>query len=763
MNSTSKVEAPRPQQPSAPAVRAHQGASEMEAMSATRQSTGGADPRKDARRVELALQNGLASGAQELEALISRNPDPAYREALLREARPFIEKMGELFAQEIPGAEAAINGDPEALRQVTQEAERRFRAYSSLSRATELLGDAGARQLADAFARRMPSGVAGVPNSLLGAISRGVQAGHGTRLAVELSRSLLEPGGPQARATDSAAVTQAMWAGIDLLRAEFAQHADKVAAHTDEALALMSGVSSLLTPEQQQQALQNYRQSPPRGADYAAFEDAGRRLATVFAGLEAPPRVQGPTISSNAHQAQLEALTRELPRLAQSEHGAVFLQQQLQKRADGQGTFLDYAVGSAEFLKDGKDFTDRLSQALAQTVASRAIFLFAKGDQAGAQKMLTGLAEYGAVFGLSRQDMKGLTDAMGSLAQSRNPRQFDAQMDVLQGRLRGLQPGTPGGPDTVPGQALRALSIGISTLALYQSFQDPEKQGFADRVKRIGDGMSLAADGAALGVSIFGRSALMVAADRVGARVLGPLGTALGAAADGLSAIAHLQERNYGEATASGLQSLGGGLLAASLAFNLGPGTQIVGAGLFIAGLAVKYGVEAHQQQAFRDKQVAFLDEFAGLSRNAAEALVYANPARVEELKRTFGMSLEQMQSVASAAPVFLSTTGDRSVEALKRMADVFQLSTEDVVKLLTEAIPQGIPANAADRAEQVEAQVESFLNTLAHDTTVPVHTDRKSWLDWLDAKVQLGRESPGNEAFTNAHDNARDFLAAQP
>jgi peptidoglycan hydrolase-like protein with peptidoglycan-binding domain len=681
----------------------------------------------DVKRLEQASQQGLLQGAREFERLVNSNADPAYREALAEAARPVLEELGDMYARPSPEIERLFNPppplrkpdkvDPQELNRLSmQDRQTKLDTYFTLARATELLGDRGAVAVGESFARRMPEGISQSPRPLGEAVKTAVEGGVGTRLALELARGLNTPppGGTHARGGDTVQLMSITGAAIDKVRTDFTAVADRVKAHNEKLVQLLAGPHALLTPDQRNAVVTAWRNSPPQNADFDAFERQGQRLASIMPGVSAAGSSHGPSLARDF--VNREALANELPRLAETRAGAAFISQEIEKTADKKPSFLQWTVESIAGRKDAKDFTDKLSQAIAQSVGLGVLGRLGGKNLDGAAKLLSGLEHYAPVFGIEQGKMKAFVDQLRRFHPNMPLKQAQAEAAKLDGLLGNLEPGTPGAPDTVPGQALRGLGFIIGTAAVIDGASKIDQNGTANNLKLLGDVLSLGADGAALGASVLSKSAFFAAANNAG-KFFGPLGTGLGAAGDALIAIQEFKKKEWLAGAAATSQFLGGGIMAAAALLGAGPGTQLLGAGLFLVGLVAK-GVDGHLKgEELKDEQVAMLTLLGPpgpdgqrrpiMDPTVARALVEAGPQHLtEQLVGKGKMSVEQVQVfLRDYGPVAEQVGG---LEVLTQTAGYYRMEGANLPRFLEHLAfernglseAQGRQVDAATRAQ---------------------------------------------------------------
>ncbi|WP_199728811.1 peptidoglycan-binding protein [Corallococcus sp. CA053C] len=603
---------------------------------------------QDAKVLAGTLQNSLEQGAAQFEQLIASNPDPAYQEAFVRAAEPSLAKMGQLFAGVSPETDRKLHPRPplrppdltrdRPLLDKLAEAETAIeqKAYLSLARATERLGEPTAGLVGRAFTRDTPPGFANF--SLSHAIRTAVNVGIGSRLAFDMERALnvseaLPPGfkGPT-RSLDAKAIHQTLWSAIDGLRTPFAAVADKAEKHQARLTELLSGPAKVLTPEQQQAFTATYLNDPERKHDLAEFE----RLSTLLARAapDGPPSGdQGP---------EVVALARELPRMAETQSGAEYLASQLTAQGEGRPAFLD-TIGK---LKDLKDFDEKLALALVKSAGSGAILAAGLKWKGGAEAVFNGLAKNAHLFGMKPKDMQQYVKLLRGIKPDSTQEQVRGITRSLKDLLENQETGLPGNPKSPQGQALRGLGVLVTASAAIGDAAGWNQADFAAKLKIVGDGLSVGGEGGTVILSALGKAAPVLS------NVLGKAsgaGALLGVVGDGIQSFQAVQEGKYWKAGASGAQSLGALLMAGGALTEWVPGGQLVGAALFLGGLAVKY--LDPDQYATRGAQVRLLTE-SGMDGKLAQDLIDLGPDLLDKrLRQEARMSPEQVQQFITDHP----------------------------------------------------------------------------------------------------------------
>ncbi|MBZ4416201.1 peptidoglycan-binding protein [Myxococcus sp. RHSTA-1-4] len=628
----------------------------------------------DAQALATTLQTSLPGAAKQFEELIRNNPDPAYQEALVKAAEPSLAKMGELFGGLSPEAQRELNppppakkpdlSDPEVLKRLGgPETTRKHETYRSLAAAAELMKDPAAGMVGSAFASKMPPGITQGP--LLTAVAHAIDSGLGSRLAFDIESTLARPqmgppGSTHTYAADLPRLHETLWRSVDKIRADFSVAAQKAEAHQKKLTELLSEPSRMLTEEQKQAAIDAFMNAdengdgkPDRAGDMAEFERLSQLLSKA-----APDGVP-----ANAQDPRAVALARELPRMAESESGAEYLARQLEAKGEGRPVFFDVASQ----LKDGKDFNEKLAVALVKAAGREAIKAASVRDVDTAKDIYEGLARYSHLFGMKPDDMRAFTSVLQTLKPNMPPEQYRRNMEPLKKLLTDQEAGLLGRPDSIGGQALRGLGVTIAAAAFIGDAGEWSQADVAARMKIVGDGLSVGADGAAYltDMLVKGSSA---------AKALGKLsavGAVVGAVGDAMQGFQAVQEGKYFSAAASGAQAVGGAILAASAFTSVTPGLQLLGAGLFVGGLIVKF--LDPDRLVLRGQQVDLLEK-SGLDRQTAEGIVYFGSEYLQEtLGKGAGMSVENIQRFVGSHPEIAGNKG--AVNTLAKAAEAYGMT----------------------------------------------------------------------------------------
>ncbi|AGC47077.1 hypothetical protein MYSTI_05801 [Myxococcus stipitatus DSM 14675] len=604
---------------------------------------------QDAKTLEGTLQNSLEKGALQFEQFIASNPDPAYQEAFVRAAEPSLAKMGQLFAGvspetnrklHPPAGQRGVDPKDSVAMQKVVDAEIRIehQTYYALARATELMKDPAAGMVGKAFTRDAPPTL--VNMSMTSAVRTAVNFGIGTKLAFDIERSLnrtevIPPNhtGPT-MGTARAQLHETLWSSIDALRGRFAEAAGKSEQHQKKLTALLGGPAAILTPDQQKEFIGAFMREGSVQKDLADHEQLGKLLASA-----APDGV--PTGSDDA---RVGALVRELPRLADTKAGAAFLAEQLTAKAENKPLLLD-VVGK---LKDGKDLHEKLAVALVKSAGSGAILAAGNKAPGAAQKIFDGLTRFSDLFGMKQDDMKSYVRLLRDIKPGSSEADVRKTTESLRSLLEDQETGLPFSADTPRGQALRGLGLLITGTAFAGDATGWKQADLAAKLKIVGDGLSVGADGATLVTGVLGKTATWATSVTALGKLSG-VGAMLGAVGDAIQSLQFLREGDGWKATASGAQAIGGAMMAGAALFGAAPGFQILGAALFLGGLAAKY--LDPEQERIREQQVKLLTA-SGMDETLAKNLIALGPDLLDtRLRQGAGMSPEQVQKFVADNP----------------------------------------------------------------------------------------------------------------
>jgi hypothetical protein len=132
----------------------------------------------DATKIQRATELGPDKGAKALETELENNRDPAYQRALIDKSKGSVSEMGKRLAEDS-----------------TIDDEKMKSTVKSLSRASELSGDDGRRQIAGAFAKDLPSDLGTQDCGRVGAAMKEVaKEPEGARFGGAVAESLTESG-----------------------------------------------------------------------------------------------------------------------------------------------------------------------------------------------------------------------------------------------------------------------------------------------------------------------------------------------------------------------------------------------------------------------------------------------------------------------------------------------------------------------------------------------------------------------------------------
>ncbi|WP_164015274.1 peptidoglycan-binding protein [Pyxidicoccus trucidator] len=649
---------------------------------------------QDAKALEKTLQHSLQDGAKQFEQLVASNPDPAYQEALVAAAQPSLEKMGEYFHGVSPESNRKLHppkgqkpvdvNNPKELDALSkQENALKYETYYSLARATEALKDPAASKVGEFFTEKMPRGFTqGINGStLLGAVKKCIEGGVGSRLAFAMERAKTvdyasHRGIPSPNAQDLKALHETTWKAIDTIRADFTAAAEKAERHQRRLTELLSGPAAVLSPEQQQAAINTFM-TPDRKKDLAEFERLSKLLAPA-APDGVPPDETDPRVKE---------LALALPRLAETQSGAEYLAAQLEASGEGKSAFLTVVGG----FKDLKDLDEKLAVGLARAAGMGAIIAANNRNLALAGKIYEGLAKHAELFGMTPDDMRSYTSVLQTLKPNMPYEQYKTRAESLNTLLKkDKSGGLLGDPETGTGQALRGLGVAVSTAAFFGDLGDWSQADMAARLKIVGDGLSAGADGSSLLMDAVVKGAS-------NSKFLGKLsaaGAIIGAVGDAIQGFQALKDERYAKAGSSFAQAAGGTILAASAFVGVIPGLQVAGALLFVGGIGLKYLDEALE----RGNRVDLLAN-SGMDRQLAESLVHSGPEFLaEKLGKGLGMSPQDIQkfigehrelaghkgyidTLAQAASEF-GMTGPNFQEFVERLSRANNNGSEDMYAL---------------------------------------------------------------------------------
>ncbi|MFP2908804.1 peptidoglycan-binding protein [Pyxidicoccus sp. 3LFB2] len=649
---------------------------------------------QDAKALEKTLQHSLQEGAKQFEQLVASNPDPVYQEALVTAARPSLEKMGEYFHGVSPESDRKLHPpkgqkpvdvhNPKELDKLSKEENAlKYQTYYSLARATEALKDPAASNVGKFFAEKMPPGFTQGINgaTLLGAAEQCIKGGVGSRLAIGMERAKTFAGAshrgiPGPYANDAQALHETTWKAIDTLRADFTAAAEKAEKHQKRLTELLGGPSLVLTPEQQQAAINTFMTSE-RKADVAEFERLSKLLAPAVPDAIPPGETD----------ARVKALALALPKLSETQSGTEYLASQLEASGEGKPAFLSVVSG----FKDLKDLNEKIAVGLARAAGSFAIRAAGNRNLEQANKIFAGLSKHAEMFGMSPGDMDKYISVLKTLKPRMPLEQYEKNLAPLKELIHKEDSGgLLGDPETGTGQALRGLGLAVAGAAFLGDAGDFPEADMAARLKIVGDGLSAGADGMSLFMDVMVKGAS-------GGKFLGRLsavGALMGAAGDFIQSYQAFQDGRTAKAGSHLAQGIGGAVLAYAAIAGAIPGAQAIGALLFVGGIGLKYLDEVQE----RDKRVKLLTD-SGMDPQLAESLVHSGPEFLaEKLGKGLGMSPQDIQkfigehrelgghkgyidALAQAASTF-GMTGPNFQEFVERLSRANNNGSEDMFAL---------------------------------------------------------------------------------
>ncbi|HLL82323.1 MAG TPA: hypothetical protein VK420_06715, partial [Longimicrobium sp.] len=380
---------------------------------------------QDARRMESALKAGLAHGAYVLEQQVEGNTDPLYRQGLLEDIGEHVGFLG----QELAGG----GDDVGALFQ--DEAARM--ALASLARTAELLGQEGAKRMAEAFAKGALGGKEKLTDpSLMGLRLRDALASgqSGAAFALELALTFGDLG-------DHAAADAALDALCQAMR-ELRERYDatlRQAEQLDGQLTQKLNARELWADQQTLVgAILGFEDANINA--YVAYEQAAAALASMLAGaarvLEYAKEgrlPQGNLAVELMHQSTLTLGRTD--RLATSASGQPLVMGALESQGKGQRTFLDALPevsraleqhaqqgGKDTFQRSAQDFLLSSGQALVQLLAPQLLALKTAARLDELSKMLkTTVGQNPQLFGLTPVSGTMVVASFSGLVHAKRP------------------------------------------------------------------------------------------------------------------------------------------------------------------------------------------------------------------------------------------------------------------------------------------------------------------------------------------------------
>lgn len=537
------------------------------------------------KRLESALEKGSPENAVKMLALQLKETDPGQQWALIKAARPVLEKVA-----------AAAAKDPKLADLMLAQ----FRGVSSLGRG----------ELADIMVST-PLGAQMTSTAAMRALSNG----DGTIEADAVIRALKKT--PQAGL--AAPVSQILASKVEPAKAEFIEKAREVEKLNGELARLVVGFGPMMTDAQKQKAIEAFQAQHKE--EYADWEAAGKKLA---------PMLQ---FALESGDSKLQTL---VPFFLKTKAGEDEVMKALALQKEGKPSLLDALPTLKQYGNDGVKAYQQLGTVMAKGVAMRAMELTRAGKLTEAKDLLGTLDKNAKLFGLERSAMESLTKKMGAVLDTKGSKE---SIKALSDDFKNLESGGPGLQHRST-QALKGLGLALSAASVVDNLRKFDELELKDQIKTIADGIGTGVDGGLLAMEVVGKLNNASKAVHLAKRVSAVAG-AVGAVMDGISAVDAFKKGEHAEGIATSASAVGGAILA-TYAFAAAAGAQalpvagqVIGAVLVIGGTIAKWTIEERKAQkietGLENDANAFL-QAAGIDKERANKL--------DDIKRADGRNV---------------------------------------------------------------------------------------------------------------------------
>lgn len=707
----------------------------------------------------------LPAQAHELitgESIEEYAPAAADRVAQLADSGASPDEVRAALAEEV----ARYPGDAAYQQALATELAKRMDAYNPINERcddiearNEALGDAivfvteqGGRDLAVSFARGFasvaddqaysrPAGV--VMGDYFASALEGPMAEQGAiRFGLALTEELARTNNLQSAGRVDQVLTYAMYA----VQERFNDlNGDIEGLHEDLGAAL-GPVGGAMTPEQQQLAVEEFQRR--NEGKFDQWEAAGAQYAQMMEALGETDRSQW----THEMTARAEGFVQDLPTLARTQAGTEFLAEEIEKQGLEQPSFMGFVSELGEQGKLTKELSENLSVAITRSVGMRALAYAQAGQAGGATALLDGLRRNANLFGVTGRTMDDVVNALGTL----RPGMSQADLEAFTTRYnQSLDNVLATGINPTGGamQAFRALGVAVGAAYCLDGFANEED--LALKTQYLSDALGMGADAGmtvveamnASGRFAAGRGASFVNAAGNVFRITGALTGGLSAIVDGISAARAFSEGKPLEGAASAQMAVGG-LLMSAAALQVIPGWgQLAGAGLLFTGLVTSVIAGRREDDRIRDLRRDLM-QAAGLPDGVAQALRDANYDRMKELTEDMGLSVEQIQEIATKWP-WMITQGEGngiSMQGVRALQTATGMTNDQVMELF----------RAVGTGEEAERSMLMLLGNTSRamgDTQTP-----QGWLDIANGYL----ESSSDEEHTRVWTIIRDTLLEQ-
>lgn len=442
-------------------------------------------------------------------------------------------------------------------------------------------------------------------------------------------------------------------------RTEF-ESASKEAEKADKELAkLITGFGPALTADEQQRAIQAFKDS--RADVYKRADDAAGKLVDAINNAPQNREIVYDGFKE-AFDQEVEKAKDMLPQLANTERGRDAIADAVAALGtDEQGaksSILLTAAGDVRQALQGADI------AITKSVGQRLLSL-SKDNVGDAQKLFDGLKRAGPAFGVSNEDISKISDNLKDVAQGK-----PGAVDTLKKTIDTAKVDVPGGSTDTRRDAFKALGVAATAVSLISG--NPTKEDPATIVKATAQALQIGADGGSLVTGVLsttnpGRFAGL-------AKVfegVGGIGGVVGGIADIITSGKSFSEGDVAKGISSLSAGVGGIITAAGGVVGIPVVGQIAGGLLAVGGFVAGFIIDAIREA--KEEKVAEESARKYLEGGGVPAETSSTLADLQN-KENVGPAIVQVAKLADVDPVELLRTLDhKPVEEVRQFVDLAQ------------------------------------------------------------------------------------------
>ncbi|HLL04149.1 MAG TPA: hypothetical protein VK539_26420 [Myxococcaceae bacterium] len=555
------------------------------------------------------------------------------------------EERAQVAAETLQHEAERLKDDPEALAALYAASEETVQAIATdlgrrvaenddgqtqetlraLAIATDHLGAEATQEIGAALAQALPE------QSNLNQFDDALHDLAEQGLGLNLSTAVVSELGELGKTAAANELTDVLTQGLSTARAQFEEAQARVDELNEELAYLVQSNSGLLSQEQLEAAVNDFKQ---RNAEaYGNLEREAAEFSQVLDSVARLSDAQGPAAGlSEENRAEVlqeanRAIVNVFPRLGDTEAGATAIATALEAQGRGEPTFLDQVSEVAQNLTDeqvkelasegteaaGLDDHAKLEQRIAETLfKSATLHIAVHPDRA--QGVLDGLKENAGLLGTDPARLQTLADDVTALAAATDP----AEIQRLQQKIQTESAELPFlDPSTRAGQAFRGFATVFGLIGAVGDAADWSTLDLTEKVRAVGGALETGVGAYETILGVAGRASSIAPAAARAAGVLGGLGAVL----DGISAVEAFREGNHVGGAGYTASAVGGAILTAAAFSNAVPvGGQIVAGVLVAVGFGLQQWAHVQEANKYEGPTQEFL-EGAGLSAKLAEEL----------------------------------------------------------------------------------------------------------------------------------------------